>query len=100
MLVAASVRTSIGDYVGALFEVYLIILLVYILLNLMFSFGVRPPYSRFTDAVLGFLREVSEPYLRIFRKLLPPIGMMDFTPILAIILLGVVGRVLANLIHG
>jgi YggT family protein len=100
MLLAASVRSSIGDYVGALFEVYLIILLVYILLNLMFALGVRPPYSRFTDAVLGFLREVSEPYLRIFRRLLPPIGMMDFTPMLAIIVLGVVGKVVTNLIQG
>ena len=47
MLVTASTRTDIAGYVNAVFEVYLIILLVYVLTNLMFALGVRPPYSRF-----------------------------------------------------
>ena len=51
---------------SALFKVYILLIFVYILLNLLFSFGVRMPYSRFTDAVLGFLRDVCEPYLRVF----------------------------------
>lgn len=100
MVLAASARVDVANYVWAVFEVYLIILLVYVLTNLIFALGVRPPYSRYTDAVLGFLREVSEPYLRLFRKLLPPIGMMDFTPMIAIIVLGVVAKIVANAIHG
>jgi YggT family protein len=100
MLVAASTRVDIANYVSAVFEVYLIILLVYVLTNLMFSLGVRPPYSRYTDAILGFLREVAEPYLRLFRRLLPPIGMIDFTPMIAIIVLGVVWRIVVSAIHG
>jgi uncharacterized protein YggT (Ycf19 family) len=100
MLVTALTRVDIANYVGALFEVYLIILLVYVLSNLIFSLGARPPYTRWTDAVLGFLRDVSEPYLRIFRKLLPPVGMFDFTPMLAIIVLGVVWKIVVNLIQG
>jgi YggT family protein len=100
MLVTASTRGDIADYVGAVFEVYLIILLVYVLTNLMFSLGVRPPYSRYTDAILGFLRDVAEPYLRLFRRLLPPIGMIDFTPMIAIIVLGVVWRIVVSVIQG
>ena len=56
---------------SALFTVYIVIIFVYILLNLVFSFGLRLPYSRWTDALLNFLRDVSEPYLRLFRRLLP-----------------------------
>jgi YggT family protein len=100
MLVAAVTRVDIANYVSAVFEVYLIILLVYVLTNLMFALGVRPPYSRVTDALLGFLRDVAEPYLRLFRKLLPPIGMIDFTPMIAIIVLGVVWRIVVSAIHG
>ena len=37
--------------------------------------------------MLTFLRDVSEPYLRIFRRFIPPIGMFDFTPMIAIIVL-------------
>jgi len=100
MLLTAATRGDVANYVSAVFEVYLIILLVYVLTNLIFALGVRPPYSRFTDAVLGFLRDVSEPYLRVFRKLLPPIGMIDFTPMIAIIVLGVVWRIVVSAIQG
>ncbi len=51
------------------------------------SFGVRVPYSRTSDAVLNFLRDIVEPYLRLFRRLLPSVGGFDFTPMLAIIVL-------------
>ncbi|MGH2869656.1 MAG: YggT family protein, partial [Solirubrobacteraceae bacterium] len=87
MLALATTRTDIANYVGALFTVYIVLLFVYLLVNLMLSFGVRLPYSRWTDLVLGFLRDVSEPYLRIFRRLLPTMGGFDFTPMLAIIVL-------------
>ena len=100
MLLTAVTRGDVANYISAVFEVYLIILLVYVLTNLIFALGVRPPYSRFTDAVLGFLRDVSEPYLRLFRKLLPPIGMIDFTPMIAIIVLGVVWRIVVSAIQG
>src|ERR1051326_5973198 len=91
-LIEASVRTSIASYVNALFEVYILLIFVYILLNLMFSLGVRPPYSRWTDAILNFLRDVCEPYLRLFRRFIPPMGMLDLSPIIAIFVLVIVNR--------
>jgi YggT family protein len=99
MLALAITRDDISSYVGALFTVYILLIFVYILTNLLFSFGLRPPYSRYTDAVLGFLRDVSEPYLRIFRKFIPPIGMFDLSPMLGIILLYVARTLIVNAIH-
>lgn len=99
MLIAGLVRDDVANYLNAAFEVYIIVLVVYVLLNMMFSFGLRPPYSRYTDAVLGFLRDVSDPYLRIFRKFIPPIGMFDLSPMLAIILLYVARTLIVNAIH-
>jgi uncharacterized protein YggT (Ycf19 family) len=100
MLALAITKYDVSNYVSALFTVYILLLFVYILTNLLFSFGMRPPYSRYTDAVLGFLRDVCEPYLRIFRKFIPPIGMFDLSPMLGIILLYVLQRVITNLITG
>ena len=100
MITVALTRVDIGNYVDALFTVYILLIFVYILLNLMFSLGVRPPYSRWSDAVLGFLRDVCDPYLRLFRRLIPPIGMFDFTPMIAIILLYVVRTIVVNAISG
>jgi len=100
MLTLALTRVDIANYVDKLFLVYILIIFVYILLNLMFSLGVRPPYSRWTDAILNFLRDVSEPYLRIFRRFIPPIGMFDLSPMIAIILLYFVRTLVVNAIHG
>ncbi len=101
MIVAGAVtRVDIANYVSALFTVYIILIFAYILLNLMFSLGVRPPYARWSDAVLKFLRDVSDPYLRIFRRFIPPIGMFDFTPMIAIIVLYFVRTIVVNAIAG
>ena len=87
---AALTRGDIANYVQALFLVYILLIFVYILLNMVFSLGLRPPYSRFMDAVMNFLRDVCEPYLKIFRRFIPPIGMFDLTPMIAIIVLYIV----------
>jgi YggT family protein len=100
MLLAASVRGDIANYVSDLFGVYIAMILIYILANLMFAFGLRPGYSRGLDVVLGFLREVCDPYLRIFRRLIPGMGMMDFSPIIGIIVLGVLSSIVVSLIRG
>ncbi len=97
---AALTRGDIGNYVQALFLVYILLIFVYILLNMMFSLGLRPPYSRWTDAIMNFLRDVCEPYLRIFRRFIPPIGMFDFTPMVAIIVLYIVQYIVVKLIEG
>jgi YggT family protein len=100
MLAEAITRVDIANYVDALFLVYIILIFLYILLNLLFSVGVRPPYSRWSDAVLNFLRDVSEPYLRLFRRFIPPIGMIDLSPMIAIIVLYFLRTIVFNAIHG
>lgn len=96
----AVTRVDVANYVNALFEVYIILIFVYILLNLMFSLGLRLPYARWSDVVLTFLRDVCEPYLRIFRRFIPTVGMFDFSPMIAIIVLYIVDRLVVNAISG
>ena len=99
-VLAAVTRDDIANYVQAVFLVYILLIFVYILLNLMFSLGLRPPYSRWVDAIMNFLRDVCEPYLRIFRRFIPPIGMFDLTPMIGIIVLLVVQTLVVNAIRG
>lgn len=100
MLLQASVRLDIATYVSDVFGVYIALILIYILTNLVFAFGLRPGYSRILDLVLNFLRDVCEPYLRIFRRIVPTIGMIDFSPWLAIIVLVILRAVIPPLISG
>jgi YggT family protein len=97
---AALTRGDVANYVSALFTVYIILIFIYILLNWVFSMGMRVPYSRFSDAILNFLRDVVEPYLRIFRRFIPPIGMFDLSPIIGIFLLYFIRLIVVNAIAG
>lgn len=99
-LVAAITRSDIANYVGWVFYVYIIIIFVYVLLNLLFSTGVHPPYSRWTDAIVTFLRDTAEPYLRLFRRFIPPIGMLDLSPMIGIIVLYFLRDIVVNAIAG
>jgi YggT family protein len=59
---------------------------------------VRMPWSRPLNAVLDFLRDVSEPYLRIFRRLPLRIGPLDLSPLVAILALRIVGGLVVGAI--
>jgi YggT family protein len=99
-LLAAVTRDDVARYVGAVFFVYSLLIILYVLLSLVFSLGVRTPYSRWFDAFWGFLRDVCEPYLRIFRSFIPMIGPLDISPIVALIVLNLVGGIVVALIAG
>ena len=98
MILLAVTRTDIARYVSAVFTVYIVFIFIYILLNLAMSFGLRLPYSRWTDALLNFLKDICDPYLRLFRRLLPSLGNFDFTPMIAIIVLYIAQRVIVDVI--
>jgi uncharacterized protein YggT (Ycf19 family) len=100
-LLIASARTEIADYLSTLIYIYTLLILVHIVVQWLLAFGVRPPYSRTSDAILGFLRDVCEPFLRLFRRVLPQLGGLDFSPIVAIIALEVLNSVvIQGIIHG
>ena len=100
LFLVAAVRDDVADFLQALLTVYIILILAYIVTNLFFAFGGRPPYSRALDAVLGFLRDVAEPYLSIFRRFIPPLGPIDISPIVAILVLQIVGGLIIGAIRG
>ena len=100
-MILASARTQIADYLSTLLFVYTLLIFLYIVIQLLFSVGVRPPYSRTLNHVIGFLRDVCEPFLRIFRRVLPAFGGIDFSPLLAILTLQIVNSIVVNgIIHG
>ncbi|MCX6385074.1 MAG: YggT family protein [Solirubrobacterales bacterium] len=100
IVIAASTRSDISDYVAALVEVYTLIIIVYIVSTMILSFGVRIPYHRWSDALLSFLGDVTNPYLNLFRRFIPMVGPLDLSPIAAILVLQVVGTVVVNLVRG
>jgi YggT family protein len=91
-------REEIAGFISALISVYTIIIIAWIVAQFVFALGARVPYNRFFNAVLDFLRDVSEPYLRIFRRLPLRLGPIDFSPIVAIFVLQIVGGLIVGAI--
>ncbi len=101
MILIASARAEVANYVSTLIYVYILLIFAHIVVGWLFAFGLRPPYSRVSSAVIGFLRDVCEPFLRIFRRVLPSFGGFDFSPIVAIVVLEIVNSVVVQgIIHG
>ena len=99
-LLAAAVNVEIGNFLEALIRVYVILIIAYILTQLFFGFGGRVPYNRYLTAVIGFLEQVVAPYLNVFRRFIPPLGPIDISPIVGILLLQIVGGLLVRIIRG
>jgi YggT family protein len=100
VLVAAIGRDEIADYVSALFLVYLVLIFIRVLL----SWVPRIPFNPALRAVVRFVHETTDPYLNLFRRLLPPVGgrglALDLSPILGILLLLVVQGIVVGVIRG
>jgi len=63
-------RGDVADYVQALFIVYFILIFA----NIVLSFLPRIPFSLWSQAVINFIRETTDPYINIFRRIVRPIG--------------------------
>ena len=93
---AASLTVPIGGaisnvetFVDVFITIYGVVLIAYILVS-----WLRLPYSVTLNRIQRFLYDVSEPYLRLFRRILPSAGPLDLSPILAFIALGAIDRLL------
>lgn len=100
MTVLALARDDVAAYVGALFLVYIILIFV----NILSSWVPRMPYNPWLRAVLDFVHQTTNPYLNIFRRVLPPVGgggfALDLSPIIGIILLFILQGIVVGLIAG
>lgn len=97
---AAITRDDVADYVGVLIVIYTILIFVVILL----SWIPRMPYNIWSDRVIKWLNDVTGPYLRLFRRIIPMVrigpGAIDLSPIVAVIVLQIVGSIVVGLIRG
>jgi YggT family protein len=98
-VLAAIDRADVADYLRALFTVYLILIFIRILL----TWIPRLPYNPVLHAIVGFVHDVTDPYLRLFRRIIPPLGGggfgLDLSPIIAIIALYIVKAVVIGLVE-
>jgi YggT family protein len=90
----ADTATSVRRFVDVFILVYVLLIFAYVLTS-----WIRLPYSPTVNRLQRFLYDICDPYLRIFRRILPPLGPLDVSPIVAVITLIVLRQALDALIE-
>src|SRR5512146_585229 len=85
----ADARTALANFVQVFVSVYTLLIFAYILTS-----WVRLPYS--LSPVQRFLYDVCEPYIRLFRRFIPPFGAIDLSPIVAVMVLWLVEQLIVK----
>jgi YggT family protein len=91
--VLADTADSIQRFVEVFIYVYILLIFAYILTS-----WIRLPYSPWLNRIQRFLYDVCEPYLRLFRRIIPSIGPLDLSPMVAVIVLIVVLNLVNSLL--
>jgi YggT family protein len=105
-MILAVTRTDLAYYLTALVWIYTLLILLRILLTwaVMLPQVVGALQHPVLRNLVGFVEDVTEPYLALWRKIIPPLrtgpGLIDLSPIIAIFALQLVGGILARVITG
>ena len=90
----ADVVSSAQNFVWVFATVYTLVIFAYIITS-----WLRLPYSPTFNRIQRFLYDVSEPYLRLFRRLLPSMGPLDLSPWVATIVLWILAEALIRILE-
>ena len=83
--------SSVQNFVRVFVYLYIFLILAYVITS-----WIRLPYSPWLNRVQRFLYDVCDPYLRLFRRILPPLGPLDLAPMVAVIVLVVLEQVVVE----
>ena len=92
-LLLADTATSVQRFVSVFVGVYVLLIFAYIIVSWIPG-GASPTLERMRQ----FLYDICEPYLRLFRRVIPPIGPLDLSPIAAVFSLYILGMLVNALI--
>lgn len=82
----------LSNFINIVFRVYEILIIVRIFL----SWIPHNPHN----AVFRFIYETTDPYLNLFRRFIPPISMIDISPIVAIFVLHLIQQLVFYILGG
>ena len=83
---------SVVSFVQVFIYVYSILILAYIITS-----WVRLPYSLWLNRIQRFLYDVCDPYLRLWRRVLPTFGPLDLSPVVGVAFLYILSNILGRL---
>ena len=97
MIPAATARTEIADYLSALLLVYSVLLVAWVVQSWIQASGASVPWL---SGVFRFLDSVVGPFVALFRRFIPPLGPVDLSPLVALLVVQIGGGLVVRLVGG
>jgi YggT family protein len=93
-------RGDVADYVQVLATVYLVLIFIRVIIG----WVPRMPYNPVLSGAVTFVSDVTDPYLNLFRRFLPPVRMgpaaLDLSPIIGAFVLIIAASLIVPVIRG
>ena len=88
---------TLYEIVSYLINIIVFVVIVQFVLGLLIAFNVVNMHNNFVSAIWQALNAILDPMLRPIRRLMPNTGAIDFSPMILIIGLTILGIILRNL---
>ncbi len=85
------------EIIRSLISIYIYIIIAAVIMSWLVNFGIINLNVRLVANIWKFLVSVTEPVFKQVRRIIPPIGGLDLSPIIIILLLGLLNEVLQRL---
>ncbi len=85
---------NVAGFARVFVTVYSLLILAYIITS-----WVRLPYSVWLNRIQRFLYDVCDPYLRLWRRILPNFGPLDLSPVVGVAFLYILLRVILSILN-
>jgi YggT family protein len=85
---------SVESFVDVFIYVYSLLILAFIITS-----WVRLPYSVWLNRIQRFLYDVCDPYLRLWRRILPTFGPLDLSPVIGVAFLYILRYVIDSILN-
>ena len=85
---------NVAGFARVFVTVYSLLILAYIITS-----WVRLPYSVWLNRIQRFLYDVCDPYLRLWRRILPTFGPLDLSPVVGVAFLYILLRVILSILN-
>jgi YggT family protein len=93
-VVLADTISTVESFVDVFIGVYVLLILAFIIMS-----WIRMPYSVWLNRIQRFLHDVCDPYLRVFRRFVPPLGPLDLSPMIAVVVLVVLQQIIHTVLN-
>ena len=90
---------ALYNIMDLLTTVFLVLIIAQFIIGLLFSFNVLNPSNQFFSNFYTSINRLLDPILRPIRRIMPDTGMIDFSPLVVIVLLNVIMIVLGGMVN-